>query len=188
MNRDGNEQRAPRRRLKMAVALAAALTVGAIGGGGLVMATDAWSHAGRWGGPMGHHGDPDRWKEHMEDRALFWLDRMVDVDDEQREAIRGILGQVSNDLADAIGDHRELRREWITELERAELDTEGLEALRAKHVALVDAKSRTALDAVLQVGSVLTPEQRSEVVAVLTRHRGRHGHWRQLRDADRQED
>ena len=183
----------PRRRGKMAAVLVAVFAVGAIGGGTLVMATDAWSHGARWMGSMGHHGwghggrgggpkgyrgDPEQWKEHMQDHAVFWLDRMVDVTDEQREAIRGIVGEAAGELAGAMDEHRELRRAWITELERAELDAEGLEALRAKHLALADRKSREALDAVLQVGAVLTPEQRSELVSVLNWHRGRHGHRR----------
>ncbi len=186
-----NDPRTPRRRVKLAAALVAVFAVGAIGGGTLVMATDAWSHGGRWMGSMGHHGwghggrageskgrhgDPDRWKEHMQDHALFWLDRMVDVTDEQGEAIREIVGQAAGELAGAMGEHRELRHAWITELERADLDPEGLEALRARHVALADRKSRKALEAVLQVGAVLTAEQRSEIVSRLKRHRGRHGH------------
>ena len=173
MKNEGNEGRAPRRRAKMAAALAAVFAVGAVGGGALVAATDAWSHGGRWGGSMGHHGDPARWKGHFEDRALFILDRMTDVSDEQREAVREIVGEAAGEVAGALGEHRELRRAWITELEREELDEEGLEALRAKHVALLDRKSRMALDAIVRVGAVLTPEQRGEIVSVLSWHRGR---------------
>ena len=174
MNREDKENRTPRRRARTAALLAAVFAVGALGGGGLIIATDAWSHAGRWGGPMGHHGNPDRWKGHMEDHALFWLDRMVDVTDEQREAIREVVGDAAGAIAGAMGEHRKLRREWIAELERTELDAAGLEALRAKHVDLVDRKSREALDAVIRVGSILTPEQRGELVSVLAWHRDRH--------------
>ena len=188
----------PRRRGKMAAVLVAVFAVGAIGGGTLVMATDAWSHGARWmgsmghhgwghggrgGGPKGHRGDPEQFREHMQDRALFALDRMVDLTDEQRESIRGIVGEVAGELAGAMEEHRELRLAWITELERADLDAGGLETLRAKHLALADRKSRKALEAVLAVGAVLTPEQRSELVSELHRHRGRHGHhWRKGRD------
>ena len=190
MSSEGNENRTTGRRGKMAAVLVAVFAVGAIGGGALVMATDAWSHGARWGGSKGHHGwshggrhgDPERWKEHLEDHAVFWLDRMVDVTDEQREAIRGIVGEAAGELAGAMGEHRELRRAWIAELERTELDAEGLEALRSQHIALADRKSRKALEAVLQVGAVLTAEQRSELVSVLNRHRDRHGHRRHDRD------
>ena len=197
MNAQDNETRKSHRRGKLAAVLVAVFAVGAIGGGGLVLATDAWSHGGRWigsmgdhgwghgdrgGGPKGHRGDPEQWQERMQDHALAWLDRMVDVTDEQRDAIREIVGETADELAGAMGEHRELRREWITELERAELDAEGLEDLRAKHIALADRKSRKALDAVLRVGSVLTPEQRGELVSLFNRHRGRHGHWRKGRD------
>ena len=180
---DGNEggSRAPRRRARTAALLAAVFAVGALGGGAVVMSTEAWSHWGRWGGSMGHHGGPERWKGHMEDHALFWLDR-VDATDEQREAVRTIVGQTFDDLSDAVGEHRALRREWLTELERPELDAAALEALRARHVALVDSKSRRALEAIVEAGSVLTSEQRAELVSMLSWHRDRRGERRRGSD------
>ena len=168
----GRGSPAPRRGARTAALLAAVFAVGALGGGAVVTATDAWSHWGRWGGPMGHHGGPERWKGHMEDHALFWLDR-VDATDEQREAVRTIVGQAFDDLSGAVGEHRTLRREWMTELERPELDAAALEALRARHVALVDGKSRRALEALVEAGSVLTAEQRAELVSMLSWHRDR---------------
>ena len=174
MKNEGSKSRSTGCRVGIAAVLVAVFAVGAIGGGALVMTTDAWSHGGRWGGSKGHHGDPDRWKGHMEDKALFFLDRMTDVTDEQRDAIRGIVGEAADDFAGAIEEHRDLRRAWFTEFEREELDATGLEALRAKHVALLDRKSRAALDAVLRAGAVLTPEQRAEIASALDRHRGRH--------------
>lgn len=180
---DGNGRGSPRprRRARTAALLAAVFAVGALGGGAVMTATDAWSHWGRWGGPMGHHGGPERWKGHMEDHALFWLDR-VDATDEQREAVRTIVGEAFDDLSGAVGEHRALRREWLTELERPELDAAALEALRARHVALVDSKSRRALEAVVEAGSVLTAEQRAELVSMISWHRDRRGERRRGSD------
>ncbi len=178
---NGNESRTPRRTARRLALLATVFAVGALGGGAVVMSTDAWSHWGRWGGMKGHHGDPARWTEHMENRALFWLDR-VDATDEQREAVSAIIGETGGDLVGAVGEHRALRREWLTELERPELDADALEALRARHLALVDRKSRKALDVVLRVSSVLTVEQRSELISMLSRHRRGHRDWRGDRD------
>lgn len=178
---NGRGSPAPRRRARTAALLAAVFAVGALGGGAVVTATDAWSHWGRWGGPMGHHGGPERWKGHMEDHALLWLDR-VDATDEQREAVRTIVGKAFDDLSSAVGEHRALRREWLTELERPALDAGALEALRARHVALVDSKSRRALDAVVEAGSVLTAEQRAELVSMLSWHRDRRGERRRGSD------
>ena len=164
-----------RRRTGRKVALLAGVfVVGGLGGAAVVTATDAWSHWGRWGGggPMGHQGDPARWKGHVEDHALFWLDR-VDASDEQQEAVRAIVGRAFDDLAGAVGEHRTLRGRWLAELERPELDAEALEALRAQHLGLLDRKTRRALDAVVEAGSVLTAEQRGELVSMLSRHRER---------------
>ena len=176
---NGRGSPAPRRRARTAALLAAVFAVGALGGGAVVTATDAWSHWGRWGGGgfKGHHGNPAKWKGHMEDHALFWLDR-VDATDEQREAVRTIVGRAFDDLSGAVGEHRALRREWLTELERPELDAAALEAVRARHVALVDRKSRRALDALVEAGSVLTAEQRAELVSMLSWHRDRRGERR----------
>ena len=176
-NGNASGRPAPRRRARKAALLAAVFAVGALGGGAVVMSADAWSHWGRWGGSMGHHGGPERWKGHMEDHALFWLER-VDATDEQREAVRTIVGRAFDDLSDVVGEHRALRREWLTELERPELDAAALEALRARHVGLLDRKSRRALDALVEAGSVLTAEQRAELVSMVSRHRDRRGERR----------
>ena len=178
-NVDASGSPAPRRRARKAALLAAVFAVGALGGGAVVTATDAWSHWGRWGGGgfKGHHGNPAKWKGHMEDHALFWLDR-VDATEEQREAVRTIVGQAFDDLSDVVGEHRALRREWLTELERPELDAAALEALRARHVGLLDRKSRRALDALVEAGSVLTTEQRAELVSMASWHRDRRGERR----------
>ena len=117
----------------------------------------------------------------MEDHALFWLDR-VDATDEQREAVRGIVGRAFDDLVGAVGEHRSLRREWLAELERPELDAEALEALRARHVALLDRKSRRVLGVVVEAGSVLTAEQRGELVEMLSWHRRGHRGGRRGKD------
>ena len=178
-NVDASGSPAPRRRARKAALLAAVFAVGALGGGAVVTATDAWSHWGRWGGGgfKGHHGNPAKWKGHMEDHALFWLDR-VDATDEQREAVRTIVGRAFDDLSGVVGEHRTLRREWLTELERPELDAAALEALRARHVGLLDRKSRRALDALVEAGSVLTAEQRAELVSMVSWHRDRRGERR----------
>ena len=182
MSNEGNGNRAPRRTARK-FALVAVFVVGALGGGAVVMSVDAWSHWGRWGHHKGHHGDPARWKGHMEDRALFWLYR-VEATDEQREAVRAVIGRVADDLAGAVGEHRMLRRQWLTEFERPELDAGELEALRARHVALLDQKSRRVLEAVVEAGSVLTAEQRAELVSMLSRHRGDRRAERRRRGSD----
>ena len=174
MSNEGNESGAPRRRAKMAAALVAVFVVGAIGGGALMMSTDAWSHWGRWGGMKGHHGDPAMWTERMRDRASRWLGK-IDATDEQREVIDEIIGQAVDAFSGTIEEHRSLRREWLTEFERPELDAEAMEALRARHLELVDRKSRRALDTVIRIGSVLTAEQRANLLSELSRHRERSG-------------
>ena len=182
MSNQATGGRPPRRRAKMAAVLIAVFTVGALGGGALVTSSDAWSHLGRWGGMKGHHGGPEMWKEHARMRAGFLLDG-VDATEEQRAAIDEIIGQASEDFAGAFGEHRSMRREWFAELERPELDPEAMETLRAKHLEMVDEKSRRMLDTVLRIGAVLTAEQRAELVSKFSRHRK----WHRERRGGREE-
>lgn len=171
MSNDATKRRTPRRGVKTAALVAAVFTLGAVGGGALVTSTDAWSHWSRWGGMKGRHADSAMWKEHARVHAGFVLDG-IDATDEQREAIGETIDEAADVFAGALGEHRSLRREWLAELERPELDPETLEALRARHLEMADRKSRNVLDMVLRVGSVLTPEQRGELVSKFTRHRG----------------
>ena len=180
MSNDAMQGRPPRRGVRTAAVLAAVFAVGAVGGGALVMSTDAWSDWGRMGGMKGRHADPAMWKEHAQARAGFVLDG-IDATDEQREAIGEIIGEAADVFAGAFGEHRSLRDEWLVELERPELDPEALEALRARHLEMADRKSRSVLDMVLRVGSVLTPEQRGELVSKFTRHREWHRERRRAR-------
>lgn len=176
----GRDGRPRRRRSRTLIALVTVLVVGTAGGGVLLMAADAWSHGGRWGGGKWSHGSPERWKEHLLDHSARWLGR-VDATDEQRETIRGILGEAVDDFAGTVEEHRSLRREWLTALARPTLDAEALEALRAKHLDLADRKSRQMLDVVLRVGTVLTAEQRNDLLSDFARHRERRHERRKRR-------
>ena len=170
-----------RRRARTLAAVATVLVVAAAGGGALLTATDAWSHWGRWGGGKWGHGDPERWKEHVLDRSARWLGR-IDATDEQREAIRRILEEAADGFAGTVEEHRSLRRGWLTELARPELDAEALEGLRAAHLRMADERSRQLLDVVLRVGAVLTVEQRNELISDFARHRDRRHRWRRRGD------
>ena len=181
-----NDGRPRRRRARTLAAVVTVFVVGAVGGGALLTATDAWSHWGRWGGGKWGHGDPERWKEHLLDRSARWLGR-IDATEEQREAIQGILGEAAGGFAGTVEEHRSLRRDWLTELARPELDAEALEALRAAHLRMADEKSRKFLDVVLRVGAVLTVEQRNELLSDFARHRGRHHRGRRRGDGGNEE-
>ena len=172
-----------RGRTRTLAALVAVFVLGAASGGALIATSDAWSHwgGGRWGGgAKWGHGDPERMKERVLDRSARWLGR-VDATDAQRDAVQGIIGEAADDFAATIEEHRGLRREWLTELARPELDAEALEALRVQHLGMMDEKSRRALDAVLRIAAELTAEQRNDLLDDFARHRGRHHAWRNRR-------
>ena len=174
MNADNGQVKARRRRVRNTAAVAAVLALGGLGGAALVASSDAWS-----GGWHGRHmgwgaGGPEWVKDRALDRTARWLGR-VDATDEQREAVNRIVGETADTLGASIPKHRETHREWMTELSRPDIDTEALERLRAAHLVLIDEHSRTVLDAVVAIGTVLTADQRQELLAHLERRK--HRRW-----------
>ena len=51
------------------------------------------------------------------------------------------------------------------ELAKPEIDREALERLRREEIALADQASKLAVGSIADLGEVLTPEQRAELVA-----------------------
>lgn len=117
------------------------------------------------GGHCGHHGGPvtaEAVSEHMSwatDRAL---DR-VDATDEQYKAVDAIIEQSAPTLAGFAGEGRALKVRMKDTLVADPTDRAALESLRAEALSLADRASAAALDDVVKLASVLTPEQRQKL-------------------------
>jgi len=133
----------------------------------------AWAFRGLTGHGFGGHGrhafgtqmlkDPAAAKEHA-GMAVEWVLRGVNATDEQKQQAKRITGRLIDQMGPVVEKHREHREAIVRELAKPEIDREALERLRREEVALADEASKLAVASIADLGEVLTPEQRAELI------------------------
>lgn len=123
---------------------------------------------GMMGGPgmMGEHGS------HFMGRML---DRMLDkvgATEAQRTQIRQIAQLAEADLKAQAESGKALRERGLALMTAPTLDAAAAEALRQQMLARHDQASRRVLQAMLDIGNLLTPEQRAKLAEQMKQHRG----------------
>lgn len=83
---------------------------------------------------------------------------------EQKDKIKALLKTTMDDVRPDRGERKEMRAEVIKLLEAPTIDRTAIEALRAKKMAEIDAKSKTVAKAVADAAEILTPDQRKKLV------------------------
>jgi Spy/CpxP family protein refolding chaperone len=127
--------------------------------------------------PHGHgHRDPEAMREHAEFAADWALGR-VDATEEQKAEVQAILDRTLADVSALRGDHGALHEAAVAELTAPTIDRDALEALRAEQVAELEEASRTIVEGVADIATVLTVEQRLELAELAERFHGRR-RWR----------
>jgi Spy/CpxP family protein refolding chaperone len=116
--------------------------------------------------------DPAAAKEHVASASEFVL-RSVSATAEQKQKTRQITDRLIDQLGPLAERHRELHVAIVTELSKPQIDRAAIEKLRQDGMALADEASRVAVDGVADIGEVLTPEQRRELIEL---GRRLHGH------------
>jgi protein CpxP len=149
------------RRRWLGLSLVAVAGAGALGA--LLAAPALGGPRGLFGhGPrFGHHG-AHRFDEAHVRRHVEWVLRGVDPSEAQVDEITRITTAAAQEMhagRDRAADHAKI----TAALSGARVDREALEALRAGHVAALDAASVKLTEALAQVAEVLTPEQRAEL-------------------------
>jgi Spy/CpxP family protein refolding chaperone len=144
-----------------ALLLVGLLTVGAI------------ATAGQFG--FGHHGDPERMREHV-DFVVERMLRAVDASEEQAEQIQGIADAALVDLDDFHTTGRAIHEQFAALLTAERIDREELEALRQEQLASIDAASGRIVQALADVSEVLTPAQRTALAQHIEERRARRHH------------
>ncbi len=121
-----------------------------------------------WGGPGGHgpgmegHGGPGAFLH-----GMMRLMHRLDLSDQQREAIRGIL----QDTRTQIGPHREALqegREQMRALDPSAFDETAVRAIAQKQAKELEDIMVIAQKARSQIWAVLTPEQREKAKQIRT--------------------
>jgi periplasmic protein CpxP/Spy len=147
----------------------------------VAVAPRAWAFRGLAGHGFGGHGrhvfvsqmlkDPAAAKEHA-GMAVEWALRGVNATDEQKQQAKHITDRLIEQIGPVAEKHREHREAIVRELAKPQIDREALERLRREEIALADEASKLALDSIADLGEVLTPEQRGDLVAFAHRFHG----------------
>jgi Spy/CpxP family protein refolding chaperone len=107
--------------------------------------------------------DPAAAKQHA-GMAVEWALRGVGATDEQKQQAKGITDRLIDQMGPVVEKHREHRDAMARELAKPEIDREALERLRRGEIALADEASKLAVASIADLGDVLTPEQRAELI------------------------
>jgi Spy/CpxP family protein refolding chaperone len=162
--------------------LAPMLMLGALVAGGA--AFFSVNHASADRGPgFEHHGMSDRGPGGHGDNgpggmmgmmAGRHLDRMldrVDATDEQRAKIRDISRAARNDIEKLTDVIRPLRKSAMDQMAAPSIDRAAVEGIRSRLSAVTDEISKRITTAMLDVATVLTPEQRAKIAAEMSSRR-----------------
>ena len=165
----GNRKSRLARRLRFTIGALTLVAVGAVLGAG------ATAQAGRMGGwhSFGHHGMGAKTEEQVRERAAdrtAWVLGRIDASPEQETRINDIVNSLVGDLYPLRAEHRGYRRQLVTELARPQVDRQALEGIRADGLALASSASKTLLNAMMDITTVLSIEQRQELAAMIGRH------------------
>jgi periplasmic protein CpxP/Spy len=116
---------------------------------------------GRW---HGHHKVSDaEMQERVEEGVEDVLD-YVDAEEQQVQPIKQVVSAAATDMKAFRSEHHALRKEFQEALSAEKIDADQLEGLRVNALDLVDRASARVLAAVVDVGNLLTPEQRKKLV------------------------
>lgn len=103
--------------------------------------------------------------------ASKWVLRELDATEEQKRRIDAVVAESVDYLYPLVERHRRNHRELLEALARPEVDRAEVERLRKAEIELADAASNWLADAAIEALGVLTPEQRTELLAhVRQRH------------------
>ncbi|MEZ5810594.1 MAG: Spy/CpxP family protein refolding chaperone [Rhizobiaceae bacterium] len=150
----------------------------------------AASEGGGWHGRhhgWGRHGGPDgpgRFADMSDAEIEAAITRMVrhvaieiDATDVQSEKITALLTAVAKDLK-PVRDQMRAAGEQVHELLLAEtIDRQALERVRTERLAEADRISKNLVNALADVGDVLTAEQRKVLDERIKQFRGMRGGW-----------
>ena len=112
-----------------------------------------------------HSDDGDSESRHVE-RAVNRFARWIDASEEQEARIRDVATRTLSELSESQGDYADLRGALIDELRKPEIDRGALERVRREQLDRLETLSSSLVDAIAEIGSVLTPEQRDELAEI----------------------
>ena len=115
--------------------------------------------------------DPAAAKEHVATVSEFVL-RSVSATDEQKQKTKQITDRLVDQVRPLVERHQALHKAMVAELAKPEIDRAAIEKLRQDGMALADEASKIALAGVEDIGDLLTPDQRKELIELGRRLHG----------------
>lgn len=145
----------------------------ALSGGVVALAQSAGA------GMHAHHGmmpsgSPADMAAHI-DQVLKHLYVEIGATDAQKAQIDPLVKQAVDDLTPLHSQAQSAHTQFIQAFTQDGIDRNSLEAAREAHMQLADQASRRIVQLIADVGSVLTPAQRQQVVEHLQQMHGMHG-------------
>jgi periplasmic protein CpxP/Spy len=124
------------------------------------VALSAWAQGGHGGHGGGHHGGPAMMGMPMQGRMVERMLDSVNATAEQRAQIKQITERAAAERKAQFESHRALRGQGMQLFTQPTVDANAAEALRKQMMQQHDEASKRALQTMLEVSRVLTPEQR----------------------------
>jgi Spy/CpxP family protein refolding chaperone len=143
---------------------------------GTLIAAVAFAHEG--GGHQGHFSkemSAEDMAEHV-DGVMKHVYVEIDATDAQKAQLDPIVRQALTDLMPLHQGAHRFHEQAMALITADKVDQAALEAMRAEHVAKIDAASRRLTQLIVDVSEVLTPAQRKKLAEhVVARHHFGHG-------------
>lgn len=135
--------------------IGAVAAVAIIGAGAAAFAGDDDMGPGHWRGKFMRGFMEYRMEQVLTD---------VGASTEQKDKLKALFKTTMGEVRPERSDRKEMRDEVIKLLEAPTIDRNAIEALRVKHVARIEEKSKTIAKAVADAAEILTPEQRKKLI------------------------
>jgi Spy/CpxP family protein refolding chaperone len=140
---------------KLVIGGVAAVVLAGAGAAAIAGGFDGFGRHGMMGGRFMHG-----FMEYRVDQALTDIGASA----EQKDKIKALVKSTIDEVRPERGWRMETRDEMIKILEAPTIDRNAIEALRAKRIADIDARSKTIAKAVGDAAEVLTQDQRKKLI------------------------
>lgn len=143
----------------------------------LALGQPAYALEGAWG-KEGGYGKKDKGRYHEKKKVMMdEIVRDIGVTDDQKAKIDAHREQMKTRNEKAWKEMAEKREALRGELEKPEVDTAKIDSLIGEISALHAQKTRNHVDGILEVRSILTPEQYTEMQAKM---QGKKKEWKEV--------
>ena len=158
------------RKARLGIAAFSLLSLGLVAGALIAATVEVAAH-----GKFARHGHGNVYSlEGAHERAkdkVAWLLGSVDATPEQEQRAIKIVANLVDEVYPLAQIHRENRRALIAELSRPTVNREVLEEIRQAELSVAESASAELVEALSDLASTLTPEQRQQLTGLATKLR-----------------